>query len=76
MHPMMAQLCHELEVAAPKNKRYSLFGSYSWSGGGLKMLESFSSKMSWQLAEKPVEVLGIPDHDKMEGFISIADKLI
>ncbi len=76
MHPMMAQLCHELEVAAPKNKRYSLFGSYSWSGGGLKMLESFSSKMSWQLAEKPVEVLGIPDYDKMEGFISIADKLI
>lgn len=76
MHPMMAQLCHELEVAAPKNKRYSLFGSYSWSGGGLKMLESFSSKMSWQLAEKPVEVLGIPDHDKMEGFIAIADKLI
>ena len=76
MHPMMAQLCHELEVATPKNKRYSLFGSYSWSGGGLKMLESFSSKMSWQLAEKPVEVLGIPDNDKMEGFISIADKLI
>lgn len=76
MHPMMAQLCHELEVAAPKNKRYSLFGSYSWSGGGLKMLESFSSKMSWQLAEKPVEVLGIPDQDKMEGFISVANKLI
>ena len=76
MHPMMAQLCHELEVAAPKNKRYSLFGSYSWSGGGLKMLESFSSKMSWQLAEKPVEVLGIPDCDKMDGFISIAEKLI
>lgn len=76
MHPMMAQLCHELEVAAPKDKRYSLFGSYSWSGGGLKMLESFSSKMSWQLAEKPVEVLGIPDCDKMDGFISIAEKLI
>ena len=76
MHPMLAQLCHESEVATPKNKRYSLFGSYSWSGGGLKMLESFSSKMSWQLAEKPVEVLGIPDNDKMEGFISIADKLI
>lgn len=76
MHPMMAQLCHELEVAAPKNKRYSLFGSYSWSGGGLKMLESFSSKMSWQLAEKPVEVLGIPDCDKMDSFISIAEKLI
>ncbi|MEA5006038.1 MAG: FprA family A-type flavoprotein [Rikenellaceae bacterium] len=76
MHPMMAQLCHELEVAAPKNKRYSLFGSYSWSGGGLKMLESFSSKMSWQLVEKPVEVLGIPDQNKMEGFLSIANKLI
>ena len=39
-------------------------------------LSSETSKMSWQLAEKPVEVLGIPDHDKMEGFISIANKLI
>ncbi|MCK9628877.1 MAG: FprA family A-type flavoprotein [Bacteroidales bacterium] len=76
MHPMMAQLCHELEVAAPKSKRYSLFGSYSWSGGGLKMLESFSSKMSWQLAEKPVEVIGIPDEDKMDGFLAVANKLI
>jgi len=76
MHPMMVQLCHELEVVSPKGKKYSLFGSYSWSGGGLKTLESFSEKMSWDLVSQPVELIGIPDMKKMEGFSSIAEKIL
>jgi len=76
MHPMMAQLCHVLEDASPKNKKYSLFGSYSWSGGGLKTLEAFSEKMSWNLVAKPIEIIGVPDMDKMRGFISVAEKIV
>lgn len=76
MHPMMAHLCHELEVVNPKNKNYALFGSFSWSGGGLKYLQSFSEKMSWNLISDPVELIGTPTLEKMSGFQTMANKII
>ncbi|MFA5850244.1 MAG: FprA family A-type flavoprotein [Bacteroidales bacterium] len=76
MHPMMVQLCHELEVVNPKNKNYALFGSYSWSGGGLKSLLSFAEKMSWNLVSEPVDLIGSPSVAKMEGFQNIANKIL
>ncbi len=76
MHPMMQHLCHELEVVNPKNKRYSLFGSYSWSGGGLKTLIPFAEKMSWQKVAAPVELMGSPKEIEMyEGMKKIADNI-
>lgn len=76
MHPMMVLLCHELEVVDPKDKNYALFGSYSWSGGGLKSLLSFAEKMNWNLVDEPVELIGSPSITKMEGFQNIADKIL
>jgi len=76
MHPMMVQLCHELEDVNPKEKKYALFGSFSWSGGGLKYLQSFSEKMSWNLVSDPVELIGAPNLDKMGGFKNMANKII
>lgn len=76
MHPMMAHLCHELEVVNPKDKNYALFGSFSWSGGGLKSLQAFSEKMSWNLVSDPVELIGSPDLSKMSGFQTIANKIL
>ncbi len=76
MHPMMVHLCHELEVVNPKNKNYALFGSYSWSGGGLKSLLAFSEKMNWNLVSEPVDLIGSPSVAKMEGFENIANKIL
>ncbi len=76
MHPMMTHLCHELEIVNPKDKNYALFGSYSWNGGGVKYLELFAEKMSWNLVAPPVELIGAPDEQKMEGFSEIADKIL
>ncbi len=76
MHPMMQHLCNELEVLNPKFKNYALFGSYSWSGGGLKALEAFAEKMEWNRVAPSVELIGSPDEDKMQGFIEIAEKII
>jgi len=76
MHPMMVHLCHELEVVNPKNKNYALFGSYSWSGGGLKSLLSFAEKMNWNLVSEPVDLIGSPSVAKMEGFQNIANKIL
>ena len=76
MHPMMEHLCHELSVVAPKDKNYSLFGSYSWTGGGLKTLTAFAEKMSWNKVSEPVELMGSPNPEKMEGFITMAKNII
>ncbi len=76
MHPMMQHLCNELEVLNPKNKNYALFGSYSWSGGGLKSLIPFAEKMSWNMVANPVEVMGSPKINDMDGFKEIADKIL
>lgn len=76
MHPMMQHLCNELEVLNPKNKNYALFGSYSWSGGGLKSLIPFAEKMSWNRVADPVEVMGSPKISEMEGFKEIANKIL
>lgn len=76
MHPMMQHLCNELEMLNPKDKNYALFGSYSWSGGGLKSLIPFAEKMSWNMVAPPVEVMGSPKIDEMQGFKEIADKIL
>ncbi|MCL2738260.1 MAG: FprA family A-type flavoprotein [Bacteroidales bacterium] len=65
MHPMMRQLCHELEMAAPKCKVYGLFGGYSWNGGGLKKLQTFASAMDWEEAALSADILGAPDAEKL-----------
>ncbi|MDP3453483.1 MAG: FprA family A-type flavoprotein, partial [Bacteroidales bacterium] len=76
MHPMMHHLCNELEVLNPKNKNFALFGSYSWSGGGLKSLISFTEKMEWREVAPPVELLGAPNEVKMSGFVEIAQNIL
>lgn len=76
MHPMMQHLCNELEIINPKDKNYALFGSYSWSGGGVKSLIPFAEKMSWNMVAPPVEIIGSPKIEEMTGFIEIADKII
>lgn len=76
MHPMMHHLCNELEVLNPRFKNYSLFGSFSWSGGGVKSLKQFAEKMEWNLIADHVEVLGTPTEDTMIGFKTMANNIL
>jgi len=75
MHPMMQHLCHELEVCAPKNKVYGLFGSGSWNGGGVRCLQEFASKMGWEEAAAPVEIMGAPTLEKISSCHLLAHAL-
>ncbi len=76
MHPMMEHLCSELEIINPKMKKFGLFGSFSWSGGGVKYLKAFAEKMEWSLVSEPVELIGAPDLKKMESFIQLSERII
>lgn len=76
MHPMMEHLCSELEIINPKMKKFGLFGSFSWSGGGVKYLKAFADKMEWSLVSEPVELIGVPDITKMVSFNELSEKII
>ncbi len=67
MHPMMAQLCHELQHINAKNKILGLFGSFSWNGGGVKTLQGFAEKMGWEQPAESVEIHGMPNLEKLQG---------
>jgi flavorubredoxin len=57
-HPMMEQLCEVLSHIAPKNKHVGVFGSCSWSGGGVKNIKAFVEASELIQTVDPVEVLG------------------
>ncbi|MDR1226999.1 MAG: FprA family A-type flavoprotein [Prevotellaceae bacterium] len=65
MHPMMAQLCRELAHISPKNKRLGVFGSFSWSGGGVKSLLQFAENIGWEQPAAAVEITGKPNAEKL-----------
>ncbi|MDR0419399.1 MAG: FprA family A-type flavoprotein, partial [Prevotellaceae bacterium] len=68
-------LCHELSLIAPKNKILGLFGSFSWSGGGVKTLKLFADKIGWEQPAEAIEINGIPNNYKLECCDKFTDTL-
>jgi flavorubredoxin len=68
MHPMMEMFCREMEHYGLKNRALAVFGSCSWSGGGLKNLQKFAENIAWQQIAAPVEIKGIPDSEKLSEY--------
>ncbi len=72
MHPMMAHICNEIAISAPKNRVLGIFGSSSWNGAGVKALKGFAEKHNYPITGDVVEVMGAPDEAKMVKFESFA----
>jgi len=53
--PMNALIKHLLHIM-PKNRLLGIFGSMSWSGGGVRALEEFAEGIKWELVAPAVEV--------------------
>ena len=79
MLPTMENLTRTLEHIGVKNHLLGLFGSYSWNGGGVKMLHKFSETIEWELVSEPIDSKGIPGNetfDRCEVLAkAMADKL-
>ncbi len=71
-HPMMEQLCTELEHIAPKNKQVGVFGTGSWNGGGAKRILKTVEDLAWPQVAEAVEVFGNPTADKVAGCDALA----
>jgi flavorubredoxin len=68
MHPMMEIFCREMEHYKLKNRNLALFGTGSWSGGGLRNLQKFAENIGWEQIAEPVEIKGMPDNNKLAEF--------
>jgi len=64
--PPMDYLLKSLESRNLKDRVLGIFGSYSWSGGGLDRLEEFSETVSCNLAEPVIESKFAPGGDILE----------
>ena len=52
----MASFLKELLHIMPKNRLLSIFGSMSWGGGGVRVLEEFAENIKWNLIAPSVEI--------------------
>lgn len=54
-HPPIEALIHKLLLWGAKDRLLGAFGTYSWSGGGVKAIRDFGQKIGWELLEPAVE---------------------
>lgn len=66
MHPMMEHLCNEIRLNEPKNKMWSLFGSSTWNGAGVKDLKKFAEEAGFGICGPVVEMMGGAAPEKIE----------
>jgi flavorubredoxin len=60
LFPVMDHFVRMLENKMLKERIVGVFGSYGWSGGGVKELTEFVKRVKWQLVEPVVEAKGAP----------------
>jgi len=75
MLPTMEQFIHTIEHIAPKNRLLGIFGSYSWTGGGVKSLKQFAENIDWDMVGEPVDIKGIPGEAAFSDCVRLADKM-
>lgn len=61
MLPKMADLIHYMRGLKPQNKLGAAFGSFGWSGEGVRMLEQALGEMKVEIAAPALKVQFVPD---------------
>lgn len=72
MLPPIEHLTNTLDHMGVKEHYLGLFGSYSWTGGGVKNLIKFAEKSDWELISNPVDTKGIPQQESFEQCKALA----
>ncbi|KDE68385.1 FprA family A-type flavoprotein [Fusobacterium necrophorum] len=81
VYPKIEPLLHKLENYGLKNRYLGIFGTMMWSGGGVRGISEFASKLKGlEVIGEPIEVKGKAtslDIDQLQYLASqMADKLI
>jgi flavorubredoxin len=65
LFPLMDHFVRLLENKVLTGRIAGIFGSFGWSGGAIKELTDFVSRMKWELAGPIVEVKCAPSEDDL-----------
>lgn len=60
MFPLMQQLCNEMINYGLTDRLLGLFGTGSWTGGGVRTLKTFAEQSKWEEVAAPAEIIGRP----------------
>lgn len=75
MFPPIEALTTKLLHMGVKNHLLGMFGTYSWSGGGVSNLVKFAEKIKWDVVAEPVEAKCLACHSDIDGCINIGKKM-
>ncbi len=75
MFPPIQALTDKLLHRGLKNRIVGIFGTYSWSGGGVNNLQKFIESMKWELVADPVEAKCAVCGNDIEGCMNIGLKM-
>jgi flavorubredoxin len=73
--PPMDSLVSLLADKMIRNRCVGVFGSYGWSGGGVKSLKQFVTQSGLQLVEPVIEAKFAPTEEQLEQCITLGRKL-
>jgi flavorubredoxin len=76
MFPLMETLCREMEHYGLNNRLLGIFGTYSWSGGGVRNLRAFAERIGWEMVGDPYELLGRPNDEKYNQCDNVALSMV
>ncbi|MEN1761050.1 FprA family A-type flavoprotein [Anoxynatronum sibiricum] len=75
LFPSMESLVSKLENYQLKDRYLGIFGTASWSGGGVSNLNKFAEKIKWQQVGESVEAKSSPKEQDFEKCIAMADEM-
>ncbi|MBD1401342.1 FprA family A-type flavoprotein [Pelovirga terrestris] len=75
LFPTMETLVNKLENSQLKDRLLGIFGTASWSGGGVSNLNKFAEKIKWQRVGESVEAKSSPKEKDFQQCIAIADEM-
>jgi len=73
--PPMVELVDKLMVSNLQHRRVGVFGTYAWSGGGVKKIRECAEKSGWELVEPVVEACCSPNLEDIEACRKLAANL-
>jgi len=75
LFPPMESLIKNLSHKGIKNRVFGVFGTYGWSGGGVKTIMEYVDKHKWPMVADPVEVKLTPSQDHYAMLDELAKKM-
>jgi flavorubredoxin len=73
LFPPVLGLMEKLEDRKIKNHIFGVFGTYTWSGGGVKTILEYIEKNKWELVHDPIEAQCSPGESEYERCLSLAE---